>query len=364
MASIYERSSGTYYCNFYAEGERARFSLRTKDRREALRKIEELEEAHDAGDFDPFEDDPFDYDEPDGALTLAQAFEQYAEEKRKQGRKESTLKSYRSTWSILIDRVGEGTELSELAPKEIEDYIHDPEVAQSTGARRWRHIRCILNYFDRTEVVEAVNAPQRPDSLPTPIRRDDLSALTTALKKDYRAKRRDSRVQPGQMIWAIPVFRFVFYTGLRASEVAALRWRDVDTEAGVIRLRTQKNGTENATVPLVSKAEEILKHAPRPHDPDAYVWRSPTGPKFERSEEKFGHLVSKRFRKAREKCDDVPDDRVFHDLRSGFATHLASNGLGAHEVRAAMRHADVSTSMQYVRVANADLRDRMEGAFS
>ena len=361
MASIYERSNGSLYANFYEEGERARFSLRTKDRREALRKLTELEEAHEAGEFDPFEDDPFSYDEPDGSLTLAQAFEQYAEEKRKQGRAESTLDSYRSTWSSLTE--GDRT-LDDLTVEQIEEHIHDPEVARSTRAKRWRHIRCVLNHFDHTEKVDAVSAPQRPDSLPTPVRRDDLSALTEALKADYRKKRRDSRVQPNQLVWAVPVFRFVFYTGLRASEVAALRWKDIDTEAGVIRLREQKNGTQNATVPLVSKAEKQLKHAPRPRDPEMYVWRSPTGPKFERSEEKFAHLVSKRFRKAREVCDDVPNDRVFHDLRAGFATHLASNGLGAHEIRAAMRHADVSTSMKYVRVANSDLRNSMEGAFS
>lgn len=364
MASIYKRSSGTFYANFHHAGDRARFSLRTKDRREALRKIEELEEAYDAGKFNPLEDDPFDYDTPDGAPTLSQAFQQYAEEKRKQGRKESTLDSYRSSWRILSNGVGEDVTLDALTAGEIENFIHDREVAQSTRAKRWRHVRCVLNYFDRSDLIETVAAPQRPDSLPTPMRKDDLSALTETLKKDYRRKRRDSRVQAGQMVWVIPVFRFVFYTGLRASEIAALRWKDVDADAGIIRLRTQKNGTQNATVPLVSKAEEALRHAPPSREPNAYVFRPPTGPKFDRSEEKFAHLVSKRFRKAREKCDDVPDDRVFHDLRAGFATHLASNGLGAHEIRSAMRHADVSTSMKYVRVANSDLRSSMEQAFA
>jgi len=323
-----------------------------------------LEEAHDAGKFDPLEDDPFGYDAQNGAPTLSQALQEYTEEKRKQGRKESTLDSYRSSWRMLSDAVGKEVTLDELTVEEIEDFIHDREIAQSTRAKRWRHVRCVLNYFDRSDLVETVAAPQRPDSLPTPMRRDDLSALTEALKKDYRAKRRDSRVQAGQMIWAVPVFRFVFYTGLRASEVASLRWKDVDTDAGVIRLRTQKNGTQNATVPLVSKAGEVLRHAPQSREPNAYVFRSPTGPKFERSEDKFAYLISKRFRKAREKCDSVPNDRVFHDLRAGFATHLASNGLGAHEIRSAMRHANVSTSMKYVRVANSDLRSSMEQAFA
>jgi integrase len=362
MASIYQRSNGTFNANFYHDGKRARFSLRTKEKREALQKLTMLEEAYEEGRFDPFKDDPFDYEHDNGALTLLQAIEQYAEEKRKQGRKESTLSSYRSTWSNLSERIGANITVDALTASHIEEYVHEREIAESTSAKRWRHIRCVLNYLDRSELVQSVNAPQRPNSLPTPVRRDDLSALTTALKEDYRAKRRDNRVQPGQMIWAVPVFRFVFYTGLRASEVSALRWRDVDIDAGLIRLREQKNGTQNATVPLVSKAMDVLRHAPRPHVSEQYVFRTPTGPKSDRSEEKFAHLISKRFRKAREKCS-VPEDRVFHDLRSGFATHLASNGLGAHEIRAAMRHADVSTSMQYIRVASSSLRESMESAF-
>ncbi|WP_118828957.1 tyrosine-type recombinase/integrase [Salinibacter ruber] len=366
MATIYERNSGTYGANFYHDGNRARFSLRTKDRREALRRIEELEEAHESGLFNPFDfdDDPMEYDQRGDSLTLSQAFERFAEHKRKQGRAESTLESYRYAWSALTDEADGEMKLSDLGAQEIEAFLHETEVADSTRFKRWTLVRAILRHFDCGDAVEAVAAPSDTESMPTPIRQNDLFAITETMKEDYRDKRLKRQARPGEMIWQIPMWRFVYFTGLRGSEVAALRWKDVDMDADVIRLRTQKNGTQNATVPLVSKAKEALRHAPQPREPEAYVFRSPHGDRFERSETPFREYISEAFSKALDNCDAVESKHVFHDLRAGHATHLASNGLGAHEIRAAMRHANVSTSMKYVRVANSDLRESMERAFS
>lgn len=52
MASLYERSNGIFDADFYPEGERTRFSLRTKPA--TLDRLAELERAFDEGQFDPF----------------------------------------------------------------------------------------------------------------------------------------------------------------------------------------------------------------------------------------------------------------------------------------------------------------------
>jgi integrase len=367
MATIYERNSGTYGANFYENGNRARFSLRTKDRREALRRIEELEEAHESGLFDPFDfdGDPMAYEQRGASLTFSQAFEQFAKGKRREGMKESSVSSYRTTWDILTRQAGPPEqELGNMDASVLGNVIHDPDVAKSTRHKRFRHLRSILNHLGAEDLLEGVTEPSRADSTPTPVQRRDLGSLTAELKKDYRQKRRAGRCRPGQLIWQIPMWRFVFYTGLRRSELARLRWKDVDVEAGRLRLRETKSGSQQ-TVPLVSKAAEALRHAPKPRGPEMYVWRAPYADgRFERSPERLAHGTSRTFTKIRRKCDAVTEEYTLHDLRAGFATHLASNGLGAHEIKAAMRHKNVRTSEKYVRVANSDLRDSMEGAFS
>jgi integrase len=362
MATIYKRNSGTYGANFTADGERTRFSLRTKDRTEARRKLTELEEAHSEGEFDPFEDDPFDYG-PDGSgeLTLSQAISQFAAEKRKQDCAERTVSTYENVWRRFTEPLEGIRLLSDLSSRDVERFIHDGSVSDSTRHKRWRHVRAVLNYFDRTGTVEETTPPQRPDKLPTPVREGDLSDVIGALKEDYRDKRRRNCVRPGQMIWAVAPIKFAFYTGLRASEIGRLKWKHIDTERGLIRITEQKNGREQ-TIPLISKAAEVLEQTPKPRGPECYVFRAPSSPLRDRNAEAFGRRCSRRFCEARK--DAEIGEKTFHDLRAGFATALADAGMSAHQIRDAMRHADISTSLKYVRVSSQRLRSDMEQAFA
>ena len=184
MASIFDRS-GNYYAQFYDSDrspKRKRFSLRTSNRTEARQRLTDFERAYETGEFDPWTDDPFDDQEPsNGPRTVTRAIQQFTAEKEGQGRAERTIESYRQVWGLFVERVGEETEVSELAVRDVEDFIHDTSVAESTRHNRWRHVRAVLKWAD-AEIVNAVNPPSEPDKLPTPVRKEDLSALTEALK--------------------------------------------------------------------------------------------------------------------------------------------------------------------------------------
>lgn len=363
MASLLDRSTG-YYCQFYDSDRtpsRKRFSLKTKRKRKARQKITELERAYEDGEFDPWTDDPFDYQDPsDGPLTVGHAIKEFAEEKERQGRADRTIESYEQVWGLFADAVGEETKVSDLSTEQIEDFILDRSISESTRHNRWRHVRAVLKWHS-VELVERVSPPKKPDKLPTPVRKDDLSALTSALKERYRELRRKRQCRAGQTVWMVPLFRFVFYSGLRASEVAQLKWKHIDRERGLIRILKQKNGREQ-TVPLISKAENALDNAPRPKRPEMYVFRSPDGPKRDRSEDTFADHISRMFCKARRRADI--GEKTLHDLRAGFATQLADAGLSAHQIKEACRHASISTSEKYVRVSRTKLRGDMESAFS
>lgn len=368
MASLFDRN-GTWYAQFYKSERspsRKRLSLRTKQKREARRKLTELEDAFRQGEFDPWGSgtagDPFAYQDAAGSkptLSTAQAIDAFAEEKELEGRAKRTVSTYRNVWGRFVDRVGAGKELAEITLDHIHNYIHDRSVSESTRHKRWRHVRAVLNWAE-CDVVDEVNPPQKPDKLPTPVRDDDLSTVISALKKEYREKRRKRQCRPGQMIWAIPVFRFAFYTGLRASEIGRLKWKHVDRDRGLIRIEEQKNNREQ-TVPLISKAEDVLDDAPCPRQPDYYIFRAPASPLRDRNEEAFGRQASRTFCKARKRSK--VEGKTFHDLRAGFATALAEAGMSAHQIKEAMRHADISTSLKYVRVSRQRLRSEMESAF-
>lgn len=365
MASLIDRS-GTYYAQFYSSDRspsRKRFSLQTKRKRKARRKLTELEQAAEDGEFDPWTDDPFDYENPSkGPLTLSQTISRFAEEKRKQDCAERTVSTYENVWRRFTEPLEGIRLLSDLSSRDVERFIHDGSVSDSTRHKRWRHVRAVLNWAD-CDVMDGVNAPSRPDKLPTPVREDDLSDVIGALKGDYRDKRRRNCVRPGQMIWAVAPIKFAFYTGLRASEIGRLKWKHVDTERGLIRITEQKNGREQ-TIPLISKAVEVLEQTPKPRGPECYVFRTPGGPLRDRNAEAFGRRCSRRWCRARQECEDVSDSKTYHSLRAGFATALADAGMSAHQIRDAMRHSDISTSLKYVRVSNQRLKSDMEQAFS
>lgn len=359
MASLYQRSSGSYYANFYLDGSRVRFSLKTKDKRKALKKLTELEEAQERGEFDPFTDDPFAYDEQNDTPTVAGAIHRFTQEKEQQGRAERTVGTYRNVWSRFAERVGPETLLSEIDAATVHSFVHDDTVSDATCHKRWRHVRAVLLWAE-CSIVDNVNPPRRPDKLPTPVREDELAEIIKALKEDYREKRRNKWCRPGQIIWAIPIFRFVFYTGLRASEIGRLKWKHIDLERGLILIERQKNNREQ-TVPLISPAQRVLRNVPGPLEPDYFVFRTPGGPLRNRNAEAFGRRASRRFSKARE--ESGVQGKTFHDLRAGFATVLADAGMSAHQIREAMRHSDLSTALKYVKVSQKRLREEMEDAF-
>ena len=110
--------------------------------------------------------------------------------------------------------------------------------------------------------------------------------------------------------------RFLVQTGLRKSEFANLRWKDVDLKAGVITIQRSKNG-ETRHVPKTSVVRAILGRMPRP----------------------IAILQCLCFRAAKSLHalgrEDVPEavkiaqinDCRFHDLRHTFASRLAMEGV-------------------------------------
>ncbi|MCS3658511.1 tyrosine-type recombinase/integrase [Salinibacter ruber] len=376
MASLYKRNSGTYYAQFYdskRSPSRKRFSLRTSTKRSARQKLTELENAFVEGKFDPWANnerkaDPFNYDrsEPSRDASLSDAIRQFAEAKRKQGRSERTIGTYRNLWERFADRFREGTTLSGVSPSDIEAFCYDDSVTSATRHKRYRHLHAILSWAEEEDLVAEspigdISAPQKEEKLPTPVRKEDLPKLCSAVAKRYRKLRREGNCRPRQIIWAIPVFRWAFFTGMRATEIGRLRWKHIDQERGLIRITEQKN-RKAQTIPLISPAEQVLRSVPRTNNDEAYVFRTPDGPIAERNAENFGQTASRHFCQAR-RDSEIDRELTFHDLRAGFATALADAGKSAHVIREAMRHSSLKMALKYVRVSRQRLHSEMESAF-
>ncbi len=141
-------------------------------------------------------------------------------------------------------------------------------------------------------------------------------------------------------------------TGLRQGELVALRWRDVDWAAGVVRVRrnytrghwgTPKSRRSSRAVPMADRlAGELDRHfkASRwQHDDDLVFGHPVLGTVLDASKlrKRFGNSIKRAgVRRVR-----------FHDLRHTFGTRMAAAGAPLRSIMEWMGHRDFSTTLVY-----------------
>ena len=125
--------------------------------------------------------------------------------------------------------------------------------------------------------------------------------------------------------WFRPLVILALHTGMRRGELQALKWQDVDFNAGTLRIRRDKAG-DGRWVALNSVALEALQTVkPEQKIMSPYVFCSPQG--------KFLHNIERVWRPALVAAQ-IPDFR-FHDLRHTFASRLAMAGVDLYTVQRA-----------------------------
>lgn len=149
-----------------------------------------------------------------------------------------------------------------------------------------------------------------------------------------------------------PLYVTAAMAGLRQGELLALRRRDVDFRAGIIRVRrnytrgrfgTPKSRRSSRAVPMAKAVAEELRaqfRRSKYKDPDDLVFCHPeTGGPYDPSK------MRKRFREAVEAAG-IRAIR-FHDLRHTFGTRMAATGAPLRSIQEWMGHRDYKTTEIY-----------------
>ncbi len=149
------------------------------------------------------------------------------------------------------------------------------------------------------------------------------------------------------------IYRFAFYTGLRAGEIVNLEWSDINWENKVIKVQNKQNhilkGKVQRNLPISNIVYEIL-----------FKIRNSTGYVFNRNGETIRvEFLSKKFKKAVRKSG-VDDKIHFHSLRHSFASQLAKQGVSLYQIQRLLGHKNPSQSMMYSHLQDSDLRKIIE----
>jgi integrase len=164
---------------------------------------------------------------------------------------------------------------------------------------------------------------------------DEVARLTAAL-----AEHRDPQ--------AANIIRMLLLTGARRGEVLAMRWADLDLEAGVwVKPSAHTKQKKAHRVPLSAPALQLLAGIPQAGE---YVFPGRSG----------GHRVEiKGNWQAIRKAARLEGVRV-HDLRHSYASILASAGLSLPVIGALLGHTQAQTTARYAHLFDDPVRAATE----
>lgn len=157
---------------------------------------------------------------------------------------------------------------------------------------------------------------------------------------------------PGPGLKYKAAFSVAYGAGLRVSEVAALKLRDIDSQRMLIRVE-QGKGRKDRYVMLSPALLSLLRDWWRQAQPQ--VWLFPgRGP--------GQHITTRQLNRAFHAAADMAgiDKKVSpHTLRHSFATHLLESDIDVRIIQALLGHAQLDMTAHYTRVATTTIRNVM-----
>ena len=199
--------------------------------------------------------------------------------------------------------------------------------------------------LDRTMNRRQIPFMKRPKRLPLVFSRDEMAAIVgAAANPKHRA-----------------MISLGYGSGLRVSEVCALRVRDVDSKAMRLLVEDGKGSKDRWTV-LSETSLALLRdywRRYRPDHPEGWLFLGPYG---------YTHVSDTTARNALSKAMRLAGvekaGRTFHSLRASFATHLLEDGTDLMTIKSLMGHSSLSSTAAYLRVADmaAGVRSPIDAA--
>jgi integrase len=160
--------------------------------------------------------------------------------------------------------------------------------------------------------------------------------------------------------WLQPILLVAYHTGMRAGEIRALRWDQVDMRAGVIRLKSSDTKTdEGRVIPLNQALTMTLKTATRyVRCPWVFVnpalldaWQADP----ERGDPRY-HATSITHAFERACRQSGVTHATFHDLRHTFVTNARRAGIDYFRIMAITGHKTMTVFKRYNTIDCDDLQ--------
>ena len=212
----------------------------------------------------------------------------------------------------------------------------------SSAARRVSTLKRFYQYCLRERRIKSdptlkLDPPKRAPRFPKSLSEAEVEALLSAPNTATPMGLRDRAM-----------LELLYATGLRVSELVAVKTFEVNLDAGAVRVMGK--GSKERLVPLGEEAADWISRylKSRNHKSHALFLTS-RGAGMTR--QAFWHLIRRYGARA------IPGKKLSpHVLRHAFATHLINHGADLRVVQLLLGHADISTTQIYTHVARERLK--------
>jgi integrase/recombinase XerD len=219
------------------------------------------------------------------------------------------------------------------------DGLAPTSVARAVSAVRGFFKFLMLDGHIKQHPAEDLDTPQRLSYLPKFLTEDEINKLLAAPDVSTHIGVRDRAI-----------LEVMYASGLRVSELTALKQTDLDLLAGLVVCYGK--GSKQRRVPLGKSAIHWLQQ----HVATIAGYGKPTLPFVftHRGKQLKRHNVWTMIKRYSEQ---VGIKNVSpHTLRHSFATHLLQHGADSRSVQALLGHADISTTQIYTHITDKHLR--------
>lgn len=269
------------------------------------------------------------------AIEMVPGFENVVKKLEQQvtlrGQSRSTLQNYVRRIALFVLHFGRLPEAIE--EEEINEYLtalaRDPK---SPSRSSFKHMVYGLRYYYRllglNKRAIALPSLKRDTKLPVILNRQELKELFKAPK----------------LLKQRIVLTLIYSAGLRGQEVINLKISDVDFERMTIHIRQSKY-KKDRIVPLSPTMALGLKKYLKAENPHVWLFNGKQ-PASKYSMRGLSWVMRENLKKT-----TITKDINLHSLRHGYATHLLEEGVNIVTLKALLGHADITTTMIYLHVA-------------
>jgi len=258
-------------------------------------------------------------------------------------------------WGTPIGSAEDGQAFRQLTPQMAENWVGFERAAVDRGERQPRSfnrrvaaVSAMFRWASEPNRSPSTGIPRNPlprrqqievAKQPKPLTHGDLERMVEAI--EAAGHQRD-----------LVLIKGAYLVGCRVSELAGLRWGDIEMlDGGDGQIHLIGKGSKARTV-RVSNATMALFHSIQPSEANEDDWVFPSDRRGS------GHLTRQAIGSRVRHWGKValgPDARVWpHRLRSSHATHAIREGVDVFTLQTTLGHASTSTTQGYVAANPAD----------